>query len=96
MLTDLSKPLVGIVMGSDSDLPIMKDASSFLDDIGIVTELKILSAHRTPQRMVKYAKAARKKGIRVIIAGAGGSAHLPGMIDFSNYLTSYRSSHNVK
>ena len=80
MLTDLSKPLVGIVMGSDSDLPIMKDASSFLGGIGIATELKILSAHRTPQRMVKYAKAARKKGIRVIIAGAGGSAHLPGMI----------------
>jgi 5-(carboxyamino)imidazole ribonucleotide mutase len=80
MLTDLSKPLVGIVMGSDSDLPIMKDASNFLDDFGIATELKILSAHRTPQRMVKYAKEARKKGIRVIIAGAGGSAHLPGMI----------------
>jgi 5-(carboxyamino)imidazole ribonucleotide mutase len=79
-LSDLSKPLVGIVMGSDSDLPIMKDASSFLDDIGIGSELKILSAHRTPQRMVKYAKSAREKGIRIIIAGAGGSAHLPGMI----------------
>jgi 5-(carboxyamino)imidazole ribonucleotide mutase len=79
-LSDLSKPLVGIVMGSDSDLPIMKDASSFLNDIGIASELKILSAHRTPQRMVKYAKSAREKGIRIIIAGAGGSAHLPGMI----------------
>jgi len=79
-LTDLSKPLVGIVMGSDSDLLIMKDASSFLDEMGIASELKILSAHRTPQRMVRYAKSARKRGIRVIIAGAGGSAHLPGMI----------------
>jgi 5-(carboxyamino)imidazole ribonucleotide mutase len=79
-LTDLSKPLVGIVMGSDSDLPIMNDASSFLDDMGIASELKILSAHRTPQRMFRYAKSARKRGVRVIIAGAGGSAHLPGMI----------------
>jgi 5-(carboxyamino)imidazole ribonucleotide mutase len=79
-LTELSKPLVGIVMGSDSDLPIMKDASSFLDEMGIASELEILSAHRTPQRMFRYAKSARKRGIRVIIAGAGGSAHLPGMI----------------
>jgi 5-(carboxyamino)imidazole ribonucleotide mutase len=80
MVTNLSRPLVGIVMGSDSDLPIMKDAFSFLEDNGIASEIKILSAHRTPERMVKYAKAAKKKGIRVIIAGAGGSAHLPGMI----------------
>jgi 5-(carboxyamino)imidazole ribonucleotide mutase len=80
VLSDLSGPLVGIVMGSDSDLPIMKEASSFLNDIGVASELRILSAHRTPQRMFRYAKSARKKGLKVIIAGAGGSAHLPGMI----------------
>jgi 5-(carboxyamino)imidazole ribonucleotide mutase len=80
MTTNLARPIVGIVMGSDSDLRIMRDAFEFLDGNGIPSEIKILSAHRTPERMVEYAKNAQTKGIKVIIAGAGGSAHLPGMI----------------
>lgn len=67
-------------MGSDSDLTIMKDAAQILEDFDISYDLTIVSAHRTPQRMVQYATEAGKKGIKVIIAGAGGSAHLPGMI----------------
>lgn len=73
------KTIVGIIMGSDSDLPIMKDAAELLDELNIVYELTIVSAHRTPDRMVEYAKTAASRGIKVIIAGAGGSAHLPGM-----------------
>lgn len=80
MIINLARPLVGIVMGSDSDLPIMRDAFEFLEGNGIPSEIKILSAHRTPERMVEYAKNAQTRGIKVIIAGAGGSAHLPGMI----------------
>lgn len=79
-VTQLAKPLVGIIMGSDSDLEVMQEAFKFLEDNEIPTEIKIVSAHRTPDIMVRYAKDARKKGIRVIIAGAGGSAHLPGMV----------------
>ena len=79
MVTQLAKPLVGIIMGSDSDLEVMQEAFKFLKDNGIPAEIKIVSAHRTPDVMVRYAKNARKKGVRVIIAGAGGSAHLPGM-----------------
>lgn len=71
---------VAIIMGSDSDLPIMKDAAEILDQFGIKYELTVVSAHRTPERMFEFAKNASKKGIKVIIAGAGGSAHLPGMI----------------
>ncbi|MCL2628787.1 MAG: 5-(carboxyamino)imidazole ribonucleotide mutase [Oscillospiraceae bacterium] len=71
---------IAIVMGSDSDLPIMKEAAEFLDEMNIAYEISIVSAHRTPKRMYEFAKAARDKGISVIIAGAGGSAHLPGMI----------------
>ncbi len=67
-------------MGSDSDLPIMKDAAQVLDGFGIGYELTIVSAHRTPKHMFEYANSALQKGIRVIIAGAGGSAHLPGMV----------------
>jgi len=74
------KPSVGIVMGSQSDLRIMKEAAEFLEELGIVYELTIVSAHRTPFRMVDYATKARGRGIRVIIAGAGGAAHLPGML----------------
>jgi 5-(carboxyamino)imidazole ribonucleotide mutase len=70
---------VGIIMGSDSDLPIMKNAASFLDKMGIEYELTIVSAHRTPDRLYHYAKTAKERGIGVIIAGAGGAAHLPGM-----------------
>ena len=66
-------------MGSKSDLPIMKAAKEFLDEIGISCELKIVSAHRTPELMVEYAQSAAKRGLKVIIAGAGGAAHLPGM-----------------
>lgn len=73
------KPLVGIIMGSDSDLPVMSEAAKILDKLEIRYELTIVSAHRTPDRMYDYAKAAHAKGIKVIIAGAGGAAHLPGM-----------------
>jgi 5-(carboxyamino)imidazole ribonucleotide mutase len=76
----LLKKEVAIIMGSDSDLTIMKDAAQILEDFGISYDLTIVSAHRTPQRMVQYATEAGQKGIKVIIAGAGGSAHLPGMI----------------
>jgi 5-(carboxyamino)imidazole ribonucleotide mutase len=76
----LSKKEVAIIMGSDSDLTIMKDAAQILEDFDISYDLTIVSAHRTPQRMVQYATEAGQKGIKVIIAGAGGSAHLPGMI----------------
>lgn len=67
-------------MGSQSDLGVMKDAAHFLEEMGIPLELTIVSAHRTPSRMVEYATKARERGLRVIIAGAGGAAHLPGMI----------------
>ena len=74
------QPLVGIVMGSDSDLPTMLAATKILDQFIVPYELTIISAHRTPTRMVTYAKSAVSRGLRVIIAGAGGSAHLPGMV----------------
>ena len=70
---------VGIIMGSKSDLPVMKAAKEFLDEIGISCELKIVSAHRTPELMIDYAQNASVRGLKVIIAGAGGAAHLPGM-----------------
>lgn len=72
--------LVGIIMGSQSDLPIMKEAAELLDTLQIPYELSIVSAHRTPLRMLEYAKTANEKGVKVIIAGAGGAAHLPGMV----------------
>jgi 5-(carboxyamino)imidazole ribonucleotide mutase len=70
---------VGIIMGSASDLPVMGAAKEFLDEMGISSEVKIVSAHRTPELMVEYAKSAAGRGLKVIIAGAGGAAHLPGM-----------------
>lgn len=70
---------VGIIMGSASDLPVMNAAKEFLDEMGISSEVKIVSAHRTPELMVDYAKSAASRGLKVIIAGAGGAAHLPGM-----------------
>ena len=76
----MKKPLIGIIMGSESDLKIMKDAAEALEEFEIPYELTIVSAHRTPVRMVEYASDARSRGIRVIIAGAGGAAHLPGMV----------------
>jgi 5-(carboxyamino)imidazole ribonucleotide mutase len=75
----MSKPLVGIIMGSDSDLPVMNQAAEILDKFNVAYEVKITSAHRTPDLMASYSKNAYKRGIKVIIAGAGGSAHLPGM-----------------
>lgn len=71
---------IGIIMGSDSDLPIMKQAAQFLEKMEIPFELTIVSAHRTPDRMIDYARSARNRGLKVIIAGAGGAAHLPGMV----------------
>lgn len=71
---------VGIIMGSDSDLPIMREAAEVLDGLGIGYELTIVSAHRTPDRMFAYGREAESRGLRVIIAGAGGAAHLPGMV----------------
>jgi len=74
-----TKPLVGIIMGSDSDLPVMKEAADALKEFKIPYEVKIVSAHRTPEYMAEYGSTAHKRGIKVIIAGAGGAAHLPGM-----------------
>lgn len=76
----MSKPLVGIIMGSDSDLPVMRAAAEFLRQINIPFELTIVSAHRTPQRMINYAEQAKQRGLKIIIAGAGAAAHLPGMV----------------
>jgi 5-(carboxyamino)imidazole ribonucleotide mutase len=73
------RPLVGVIMGSDSDLPTMKEAAAVLENFGVPYELRVTSAHRTPHRMAAYAASARRRGIRVLIAGAGGAAHLPGM-----------------
>lgn len=73
------KPLVGIIMGSQSDWPTMRHASEMLDALDVPHETKIVSAHRTPDRLYDYAKSAEKRGLKVIIAGAGGAAHLPGM-----------------
>lgn len=73
-------PLVGIIMGSDSDLPIMQAAAEILIKFNIAFELTVVSAHRTPERMLQYATTAKKRGLKVIIAGAGGAAHLPGMV----------------
>ncbi len=78
--------LVGIVMGSDSDLPVMRAASEILDEFEVPWEMDVVSAHRTPDRMVDYAKEAEQRGLQVIIAGAGGAAHLPGMIAASSVL----------
>lgn len=75
-----NKPSVGIIMGSQSDLKTMKEAAEVLDEFGIAFELTVVSAHRTPLRMIEYAREAQKKGLKTIIAGAGGAAHLPGMI----------------
>ena len=73
-------PIVGVVMGSDSDWSVMSDAAQILKDFGIAYEVEVLSAHRTPERMIEWGKAAAGRGIKVIIAGAGGAAHLPGML----------------
>ena len=74
------KSKVGIIMGSDSDLPVMKEAAELLDQFDIEYELTVVSAHRTPERLYRYAETAEERGLDVIIAGAGGAAHLPGMV----------------
>ncbi|MDR5658589.1 5-(carboxyamino)imidazole ribonucleotide mutase [Serpentinicella sp. ANB-PHB4] len=76
----MTKKLVSIIMGSDSDLPVMKDAASILEELGVPFECTVVSAHRTPDKMYSHAKEAEGRGIKVIIAGAGGAAHLPGMV----------------
>lgn len=77
---DKSKPLVAIVMGSNSDWPVMENSAKILDDFGITYDAKVVSAHRTPDLMFDFAENAEKNGFKIIIAGAGGAAHLPGMI----------------
>ena len=72
-------PVVGVIMGSQSDWPVMKKACELLDELGVAFEARIVSAHRTPERLFEYARAAKGRGLKVVIAGAGGAAHLPGM-----------------
>lgn len=76
----MSNPIVGVVMGSDSDWPTMKQAANILEEFGVSIEKKVVSAHRTPDDMAEYAKTAAGRGLKIIIAGAGGAAHLPGML----------------
>ncbi|WP_422008256.1 5-(carboxyamino)imidazole ribonucleotide mutase [Roseivirga pacifica] len=76
----MSKASVGIIMGSTSDLPVMTEAAEVLEELGVTCEVTVVSAHRTPERMYEYAQGAKAKGLKVIIAGAGGAAHLPGMV----------------
>ena len=80
MTAEADGPLVGVVGGSRSDFPVLEDAVSVLRDLGVAAELKVVSAHRTPDHLFRYAEAAAGRGIRVIVAGAGGAAHLPGML----------------
>lgn len=75
-----SKPVVGIIMGSDSDLSVMSGAAEILAEFGVPYELTIVSAHRTPEKLFRYAQGAAGRGLRVVVAGAGGAAHLPGMV----------------
>lgn len=76
----MSKVTVGIIMGSSSDLPVMQGAVEILKEFGVEAEVAVVSAHRTPEAMIDYAASARKRGLKVVIAGAGGAAHLPGMV----------------
>jgi 5-(carboxyamino)imidazole ribonucleotide mutase len=76
----MADPLVGVIMGSDSDWPVMSAAAEALDEFDVPYEVGVYSAHRTPQRMLDYARAAAGRGLRVVVAGAGGAAHLPGMV----------------
>ena len=80
MSSTVAAPVVGIIMGSSSDLPTMQPAADTLAEFGVAHELRVVSAHRSPKRMVEYATSARGRGLSVIIAGAGGAAHLPGMV----------------
>jgi len=76
----MPQPIVGVIMGSKSDLETMQPATDILAEFGVPYEMKVVSAHRTPEAMVEYAKSARDRGLKVVIAGAGGAAHLPGMV----------------
>ena len=78
--TDDETPVVGVVMGSDSDWNVMRDAAQVLTEFGVPHEVEVVSAHRTPDKMMDYGRSARERGLRVVIAGAGGAAHLPGML----------------
>ena len=80
MIETNTAPLVGVVMGSDSDWNVMSEASALLDEFGVAHEVEVVSAHRTPEKMIAYGKQAAARGLKVIIAGAGGAAHLPGML----------------
>lgn len=82
----MANPVVGVIMGSKSDWPTMKLACGILVEFGILYEAKVISAHRTPERMMEYAQSAQSRGLKVIIAGAGGAAHLPGMVAGSTLL----------
>lgn len=79
-MMEVMNPRVGVIMGSKSDLTVLQEAANALEEIGIPFELKVVSAHRTPEAMFEYARTARERGLEVIIAGAGGAAHLPGMV----------------
>lgn len=79
-MSDSDKPLVGVVMGSDSDWPTMEKAVAVLEEFGVPYEAKVVSAHRTPELLAEYSKSAKARGLKVIIGGAGGAAHLPGMV----------------
>ena len=79
-MSDVGRPLVGVVGGSRSDFPVLEDAVAVLAELGVRAELKVVSAHRTPDHLFRYAEGAAARGIRVIVAGAGGAAHLPGML----------------
>ena len=79
-MSESATPLVGVIMGSDSDWPIMQAAAEALDEFGVAFEVRVMSAHRTPVAMLEYGRTAADRGLRVIIAGAGGAAHLPGMV----------------
>lgn len=89
------KPRVGIIMGSSSDLPVMKEAADFLESMHIPFEITVVSAHRTPNRMYEYASQAKERGIQVIIAGAGGAAHLPGMVASITTLPVIGGTHQI-
>ena len=75
---------IGIIMGSDSDLPVMKEAGAILDALGVDYEMTVVSAHRTPKRLMEYAESAAARGLEVIVAGAGGAAHLPGCLLYTS------------
>ena len=79
-MSDARSPLVGVVMGSDSDWPVLTSAAEVLEDFGVAYEVEVVSAHRMPQDMIDYGRTAAERGLRVIVAGAGGAAHLPGML----------------